>query len=279
MYPPDLTLVLSDKVKIFAFIPGKDNVIATVNGVNPVGLEGEDFRTAEATLMPGLNIVNAGGKKIRVFSIPNAKMEEFRLPSAGGELVFRSYRLHPALDDGCAGCHVVEGGKIAAKPLKEACYGCHSDFTKADGGKKVFVHKPVADGECAGCHDVHFGTRPKLQKSDKGCLECHDAFPEGRVVHYPVKEGDCKACHSPHAGPAPKQLVRPGNALCLGCHENPHSQHRSTEVKGALTQIPADFPRENDQLSCLGCHQPHQSAERRLFRVNQGELCQTCHRV
>lgn len=279
VYPPDLALVLADKVKVFAFVPGKDPVTVTANGMNPATLEGEDFRTAEVALFPGLNVLNAGGKRIRVYSLPNSKMEEFRHSTPQGELVFRAFTLHPALDDGCGGCHAIEKGDLAAKPMKEACYGCHSDFEKAEDGRKVYVHAPVAAGECSACHEVHFGTRPKLQKSEKGCLECHDAFPETGAVHYPVKEGECTACHSPHAGPAPKQLVRHGNALCLGCHRDSHAQHRSGEVKGALTQVPTDFPRNGNDLACVGCHAPHQSAERRLFRKPQGELCQTCHKV
>lgn len=279
MYPPDLTLSAADKITVFAFIPGKDPVTVTVNGINRVNLEGEDFRTAEVPLSPGMNILNIGGKQVRVYDAPKSKMKEFAYSSPRGALTFRSYRLHPALDDGCTGCHGVKDAKLTTKPLKDACYGCHDDFEKADDGKKVFVHPPVAAGECTACHEPHFSALPKLQKSAKGCYGCHDPFPDTGDVHSPVKEGECTGCHSPHAGPAPEQLRRPGNALCLGCHENPHTQHRTTEIKGTLTQIPPDFPTEGDQLSCLGCHRPHQSPERRLFRKSQGALCQTCHRV
>jgi predicted CXXCH cytochrome family protein len=282
LFPPDLTLSLGEKIKVLVFQPGGAVPLpVSVNGIEQPQLEGETFLKGEISLYAGMNIIRVGQKVIRVYLLKNAKMEELRLSGdkEGEMLTYRAFRLHPALDDGCEGCHKVEGDKLAAKDLKEACYGCHNNFEKGEGDKKVYVHAPVAGGECTGCHDPHFSTRAKLQKLEKGCNECHDPFPATGTVHYPVKEKECTGCHSPHAGPAPKQLVRPGNALCLGCHEASHAQHRKAEVKGTLTRIPEDFPRDKDELLCLGCHLPHQSAERRLFRMNQGKLCQTCHKV
>ncbi|MBI5418612.1 MAG: cytochrome c3 family protein [Deltaproteobacteria bacterium] len=284
LFPPDLTLATEGKIKIFAYVPGgKTPLSVSVNGIARDPLKGEAFRSGEAELSPGMNLLDVGGKYLRVFLIPGTKMEQFRMPTEKEDapLVYRSFRLHPALDDGCAGCHTLEGGKLKAIDQKEACYACHDNFEKEEEGKKKYVHSPVAAGECTGCHDPHFSSRTKLQKLEKGCMECHDPFPTEGVVHYPVGNGECTACHSPHAGPAPKQLVRAGNALCLGCHEHAHIQHRSATVlkNPEITQIPPDIPREKDQLSCLACHRPHQSGERRLFRRNQGELCKTCHLV
>lgn len=282
LYPRDLTLTSGDKVRIYAFQPGGGPATyVKVNGKVVAKLEGEDFRKGEAALGEGFNIVEIGGKTARLYRLSGSKMEQFRAPADDGKapLVFQAYRLHPALDEGCDGCHTVEGVKLAAKEQKAACYACHTDFGAEEEGKKKYLHAPVAAGECTGCHDPHFSARAKLQKLEKGCLECHDAFPTDGVTHRPVAEGDCKACHGPHVGVAPKQLVRPGNALCLGCHETSHSQHRSATVKGKVTQVPDDFPRDNAALACLGCHLPHQSRERRLFRMNQGALCRTCHPV
>jgi len=280
LFPRDLTFSSEPKVPIYAFRPEKgEPVVPVVNGVAGAPLEGETFLKGELTLAAGLTLLQVGGATFRIFLLENARMESFRLPSGkeGEELVFRAYRLHPALGDGCEGCHTVEGGKLGAKDQKEACYACHSDFTKPEGGKKVFVHSPVASGECTGCHDPHFSMRPKLQKLEKGCLECHDPFPTTGAVHRPVGNGECLACHSPHAGAAPKQLVRPGNALCLGCHESTHTRHRSPEVRGTMAKVPDDFPKEAGELACTGCHAPHQSPNARLFRKPGNELCKSCH--
>jgi len=282
LYPPDLTFTSDPKVKIFAFRGSKgDPVAPVVNGKAAAPLDGETFLKGEVSLFTGLNLLQVGDKSLRVFVLPNALMSSFRSPSGneGQELVFKSYRLHPALDDGCDGCHTLEGGKLKAKDQKEACYACHNDFSKAEGGKKVFLHAPVASGECTSCHDPHFATRPKLQKLEKGCFECHDPFPPNGTVHAPVRAGECIACHSPHAGPAPKQLARAGNALCLGCHKETHTRHRSSAVLGALTRVPENFPVERGELSCTGCHVPHQSPNARLFRKPQDDLCRTCHSV
>ncbi len=282
LYPRDLTLAREDKIRLYAFQPGGDlPTYVKVNGKVAGKLEGQALRKGEVALDQGLNTVDVGGTTVRVYRASDAKREEFRYPAGDGgqPLVFRAYRLHPALDEGCDGCHVVEGVKLAAKEQKGACYACHTDFGAAEEGKTKFLHAPVAAGECTGCHDPHFSARPKLQKLEKGCLECHDPVPADGVVHRPVADADCKACHGPHVGAAPKQLLRAGNALCLGCHERFHAQHRSAAVKGAATRIPDDFPRDKAELACLGCHKPHQSPERRLFAKNQGALCRTCHPV
>jgi len=283
LYPRDLTLATEGTIKMFAYQPGGGNPTdVRANGKVAARLEGETFRKGEVPLAPGLNVLEAGGTSVRVYSLPNSRTDVYRLPAENaGEapLVFQRYRLHSALDEGCEGCHTVEGTKLAAKGQKEACYACHADFGAPEDGKQKFLHAPVAAGECTGCHDPHYSARAKLQKLEKGCLECHDAPPEGRTVHYPVKNRECTACHGAHVGAAPKQLVRPGNALCAACHERSHAQHRLAAVKRETTQIPDDFPRENKELSCLGCHKAHQSQERRLFVMPQGKLCQMCHVV
>lgn len=280
LYPKDLTLSLEPTIKIFAYsADSKDPIPVKVNGLARESLKGEAFQSGKTELYPGVNILNIGGKRVTVYHIPNVKMEQFVLPSEkeGGSKTFQAYRLHPALDDGCEGCHVIEEGKLKAKGQKEACYACHDNFEKVEEGQKKFVHTPVAAGECTGCHDPHFSSLPKLQKLEKGCYECHDAFPSEGTVHRPVADKECLPCHGTHIGPAPKQVVRTGNALCLGCHTNSHTQHRSAETKGKNTQVPPDIPRERQELSCKACHVPHQSSERRLFRMEQGQLCKTCH--
>ncbi len=282
LYPKDLTLSTDEKIKVFVFQPGGGvPTYVKVNGKAAAKLEGEDFRKGESALAQGMNFLDIGGAPVRVFRLSGVKLDQFRLPAGEGNepLVFQVFTLHPALDEGCEGCHTVEGAKLASKDQKEACYACHTNFGAEEQGTTKFLHAPVAAGECTGCHDPHFSSRPKLQKLEKECYECHDPFPSDGVVHKPVVEKKCTACHSPHVGPAPKQLLRAGNALCLGCHEAPHTQHRTAQVKGKLTQVPDDFPRDKDDLSCTGCHKPHWSEERRLFSLPQGKLCQTCHRV
>lgn len=283
LFPPDLTLATDPVIKVYAFRAGKagDPVPVRVNGQDAEPLRGEVFLSGEIALTPGRNELDVGGRTVRVYDLPGSRMDRYRLPEVDGKepVVFRAYRIHPALEDGCEGCHsVAGGGKLTvAMDQKRSCYECHDDFEKGEGEEKRHVHGPVQAGECTSCHDPHYASRPKLSKLEKGCYECHDPFPEDGTVHRPVKTGECTACHGPHTGAAPKMLLRAGNALCLGCHETPHATHRSAEVKGRSTQVPPDFPREKDELVCTGCHFPHRSPERRLFRMPQGKLCQMCH--
>ncbi|MBI5342244.1 MAG: cytochrome c3 family protein [Deltaproteobacteria bacterium] len=283
LFPPDLTLAKEGKIKIFAFRAGGGPVPVAVNGAGKDPLKGDALQSGQADLSPGMNLLDVGGKPIRVYYMANAGADRLRiLPEKGdATLEFQAYRIHPALEDGCEGCHAVDGGKLKAKGQKEACYACHDNFEKQEEGKKKYVHSPVAAGECTGCHDPHFSARSKLQKLEKGCLECHDAPAETGSVHYPVRERQCIACHGPHASNAPRQLVRSGNDLCLGCHGNPRSHH-PFGAKGkqqVVALVPPDIPRNSEQFSCLACHLPHQSAERRLFRKSQGDLCRTCHPI
>lgn len=284
LYPPDLALVTEGKVKVFAMSPDNAAQIPIrVNGLVSGQLEGGAFRKGEVPLNGGMNIMRIGSTIVRIYQQSDAKGSEVRVPGRqpGETLVFRALRLHQALDDGCEGCHTVDGGKLSQKPQKESCYACHDNYEKDEPGRKKYVHTPVAQGECTGCHEPHFSSLPKLQKSAKGCAECHDPFPSEGSVHDPVERGECASCHGPHIGVAPKQLVREGNALCLGCHEKVHRQHISATVSdpNKPIRVPADIPREKGNLSCVGCHLPHQSAERLLFRKEQGKLCKTCHIV
>lgn len=281
LYPPDLTLSSQPVIPLHAVRKGgKAPVRVTVNG-KPVGaMTGATVLKGEAPLVPGLNRLNIGGKAVRVY---------YREDSPGGQLtvrggkgarpmVFRSYSLHPAMEEGCGSCHVEEGGKLGRKEQKTACYGCHEDFGK--GGKPgIFLHEPVASGECTSCHDPHFSARAKLQKPGKGCMECHDSPSGKRIVHAPVRSGQCTGCHDPHAGVAPRQLARGGNRLCTTCHENYHRVHRSAVGLGTMTRLPPDVLRDGSDLSCLACHLPHQSSNERLLVKNAPELCRDCHPV
>ena len=282
LYPPDLTLVREGKVKIFAFRPLGGPAPVSVNGTGIDPLKGYALQAGQADLNPGLNLLTVDGIRRRVYYDAKPAGDRIRVLPEGGEaaLEFQAYRIHPALDDGCEGCHAVDGLKLKSKGQKEACYACHDNFEKEEG-KKKYVHSPVAAGECTGCHDPHFSARAKLQKLEKGCLECHDAAAETGSVHYPVRERQCVACHNPHASGESRQLVRTGNDLCMGCHGSLRSHHPfgAEGKRPVAVSVPADFPKSGGQFSCLACHFPHQSAQRRLFRKEQGELCKTCHSV
>lgn len=280
LFPPDLTLSSKATIQVFALRKGKDGSLPVFVNGKPMGrLEGKAFQRGEVRLSPGFNRIKAGSKTVRVYYLPGTAANRFS-PSKGKgtlPLVFRSYSVHPALGDGCDGCHLPTNGKLQVKDQKKACYSCHDDFEKADRGEQRFLHEPVAKGECTSCHDPHFSALPKLQRDAKGCVACHESYPLRGSIHRPVRDGRCTACHDPHAGSAPKQLVRGGNALCIECHVDSHLHHRGIAAAGTMTVLSPDVPRDGRSLSCLACHLPHQSEQERLLQIHREGLCRKCH--
>lgn len=188
----------------------------------------------------------------------------------------------------CESCHDPHASAFKyqlKKEIPDLCFGCHGDLLKGEDGKAIaFVHEPVAEGDCVSCHNPHASRSRKLLTGEKICLECHDdKDPEGKeglTVHNPVNALKCVSCHDPHASSNAYQLVKKGNALCYGCHAEPHMIHVTVPEEGTDTHVPEKFPvEEGGNLSCLGCHDPHFTANRRLFNEEEAKLCIKCHRM
>ncbi|RMG61134.1 MAG: hypothetical protein D6713_00970 [Deltaproteobacteria bacterium] len=289
IYPQDRTLVAGKSVTLYGYTDGEESFQVQVNFLKKIDVESEGFFSVEVPLIPALNVVSVGGETVRLFSLPGAKLDTFVFKTAKEETTFTSFRLHPALEEGCESCHSLEEGDLQIpEDLKETCFSCHEDFTKDDDEEeREFIHGPVAEGECVSCHTPHFSKNPKLlveYPPGKLCVTCHDdkdpSEVEGTTIHRPVAKLECQRCHSPHASDAEYQLVRKGNSLCLGCHETPHPNHRKASTTKEMTVIPDDFPRDGEEnLACIGCHSPHFSENPRLFRIPEVKLCTTCHRL
>ena len=218
--------------------------------------------------------------------------------------------VHAALDGGCETCHqAVEGKahpkekgsiKLTAKGA-ELCSSCHESF------KGKHVHAPVKEGECVACHNPHASDAPKLLTSaiPELCVTCHaDKAVDGKAVtqHEPFAAGDCTTCHVPHAGdgpgllkavkaatPAPAAQAKAGatakaaapvaavNALCFTCHEE--EGYATHPVARHPTSGKPDASRPGKELSCVSCHDPHQSKHKRLFYRSDSTMamCVECH--
>ncbi len=289
IYPPDKFLAGGKVIAVYGYVDEPGAVKIEVNFLRKQTVEAEGFFSAEVELFPGLNVLKVGNETLKVFYIAGTKLEKFTFKTQAGEIEFKSYNMHPALEEGCDSCHSLEDGDIEIpSDLKETCFGCHDDFTRNEDGEELeYVHGPVAEGECLACHNPHYSENRKLLNAwppGELCVQCHDdkdprELEEGETVHEPVKELLCSDCHSPHASPYEYQLVRKGNALCRGCHTSFHSNHRRAEARRPTTQIPDDFPRNGDDFACLGCHKPHFSENPRLFRKSESKLCFTCHKL
>ncbi|HEU4764969.1 MAG TPA: cytochrome c3 family protein, partial [Candidatus Eisenbacteria bacterium] len=171
----------------------------------------------------------------------------------------------------CAKCHGTATTGALAQRVPDLCYSCHGN-TKAWSSKPV-VHAPLkTDASCISCHAPHGGPATPVLKAEQSklCFQCHDRkMVTGKFKHAALDEG-CTACHDPHSSDRKKLLVNDVNTLCRGCHED-MSKHFHPTTGGK-------DPRTGDPLSCIGCHNPHSSAEDHLLTHEpKRALCIQCH--
>ncbi len=163
----------------------------------------------------------------------------------------------------CAQCHEDQAGffkgathnKLAQKDDKgrdigcESCHGPGSLHVKAGGGKGTIINP---------------GRSPQV------CFQCHlDKRGEFNLPNtHPVLAGkmSCSDCHEMHRGDAVMggvgNLAR-ANETCLKCH----SQQGGPFV----------FEHEGVRDGCVACHSPHGSANAKMLKVRNQNLCLQCH--
>jgi predicted CXXCH cytochrome family protein len=115
-----------------------------------------------------------------------------------------------------------------------------------------------------------------LPAAAEECLDCHELAaisPGGTVVHPPFGEKDCGSCHADHGDQERLLLTEEGNALCAQCHGFTEQAFLAAHHKIAPT----------GKATCVGCHDPHRSPNRRLLRSElhapvKAGTCEKCHR-
>jgi hypothetical protein len=130
------------------------------------------------------------------------------------------------------------------------------------------------------------------------CFACHSTGPLSFSADESITPHElgvrCEACHGPggdHArDPRRNALAMPGqspaddlNKLCGECHRMPAAAGDATDLKNPwnarhqplLLAASACFRQSQGRLSCLTCHSPHASAERR--RDAYDAKCRNCH--
>jgi len=209
-----------------------------------------------------------------------------------------------AVEGNCVKCHDPHASNNKANLLQAGnalCAGCHK--TMADTLAKIkFKHSPV-EGGCLNCHDPHASGKSAhlLKTAMPGlCLDCHKPDSPGfqrQHLNYPVAKANCVSCHNPHGSNTagilfdtvhapvaskrctqchdaatsldPFKTRRPGFELCRGCH--------NTMMNETLGKNRVHWPLV-DQTGCVHCHEPHASAQKKLLRVEEANLCGTCHK-
>lgn len=216
---------------------------------------------------------------------------------------------HAALEGGCSSCHQgkSEGGKttftLTAKG-NDLCFTCHPDKQELLKKEKMVFHAPFKDMDCITCHNPHGSATARLLTSPvpELCLTCHDnkkVDPKAVTKHAPFEAGECLTCHTAHASetagliPKPKEEPKkdekkedakkneepkvPVNELCFTCHEK--KDFRRHPVPRHPTSGKPDLSRPGKDLTCVSCHEPHQSMHIKLFYTADSKMmmCIECH--
>ena len=190
----------------------------------------------------------------------------------------------------CSVCHSPHSAPekgLVSKELKLDCLRCHSSLPE----KFKYTHEPYLKGECSSCHKPHNSEWPMLllTSKDKLCADCHaDTDLAAKHSGYPGKLGKCLTCHSPH-GSDRKAMIRnflhkPYRDGCSSCHENSSGNvgvEKCIECHSEIMkqmQTTHSHLAQKDGNSCVNCHSPHASDEKRLLLVREKQVCAQCHR-
>jgi predicted CXXCH cytochrome family protein len=172
--------------------------------------------------------------------------------------------VHPALDEGCAVCHL-DCSRIQPETDAESipeyflnmkepdlCLECHSelhpDLREAHDGQ------PLEQARCTGCHDAHASNIPKR-------------LPE--FSHGPYDARLCSACHEEPAEGEVRLVAATINGLCYDCHVDIRTR---IEGAGSRHKLLAESDR-----SCQDCHDPHAAGQQFILNKPVYELCIGCH--
>lgn len=159
---------------------------------------------------------------------------------------------------GCITCHDIRGHCTASVRPDE-----NPAFVRGFESTRPFE-------TCTHCHvaenwrvNPHKGQIAGLANATTACGQCHKGTPAnqpggGAIADAPLRAATtalCLNCHKMHADPAP-------------------NGHLGKPVTAAMTVA---LPLDNGQISCATCHNPHQSDGHYSLRLEQTNLCRTCH--
>src|SRR6266545_3015739 len=81
----------------------------------------------------------------------------------------------------------------------------------------------------------------------------------------PFMAGDCGICHQSKDPKNPGPAKKAGSALCYACHDEFQE----------IMERPYKHPPA--VVSCTNCHNPHDSAQKKLLHEEQSAQCFDCH--
>lgn len=205
----------------------------------------------------------------------------------------------------CVDCHSFEieptGTRVQlAVADPELCLTCHADLSDAAALQLEAPH--AAMGECLSCHAAHDSRATPLLASARTelCADCHPTGSRMQRKHGQqlTAATDCTSCHAPHG--SNRELMLTGRYLhppftlsCKSCHQPPfagrvrltvrderlctgcHGDQREEAADGGV--IHGALEERTGLPSCVSCHDPHMSRQRKLLRAKVPALCSDCH--
>jgi predicted CXXCH cytochrome family protein len=188
---------------------------------------------------------------------------------------------------------------------EEYCLSCHSNpdlkmtlpsgevlpLTISEDELANSVHSPLGI-ECEACHTnittyphpaINFQTRRDLSRSYyTACQKCHpdnytktlDSMHAQAATAGNINAPICTDCHGSHYIHPPDEPRTLIPSTCGNCHTQEFSVYQSSVHGNALEQ-----EQNPDVPVCTTCHGVHniQNPETTQFRVNEPDLCASCH--
>ncbi|MCC7292468.1 MAG: cytochrome c3 family protein [Phycisphaerales bacterium] len=216
---------------------------------------------------------------------------------------------------GCIQCHagMTELDGCAPGETPHPVTGLQVAARFSAGGDNFGIHDDEAGApSCLACHTMHHAAATDNllvaeQQDSSLCLACHASQAgligtahdlRGSRPDEPNARGElsdasgpCGACHGVHSLARPIDLAVPTESNCTTCHREDGCAEGmggqpfahpveipEDQLAAALAKIaPAAEGLPTDRLTCVVCHDPHQTAHSHYLRAAPYELCIACH--
>lgn len=230
-------------------------------------------------------------KKVSVY-FTSTLDKKYKFPPMEYEERFFHNNTNEAICKKCHDMSLNELDGVAFKSITDSnCYACHKSITN-----KKHDHEPAVNWSCTSCHNGKVGRYNKRNAGKSKyivpdpianvCFSCHkeekEIWKDKRFQHSPVDSGRCNKCHNTHSSDEEYYLKKPEFNLCVGCHQNRSTGKHivsSFEEESHPIQSVKDTSRPGKDLSCVSCHNPHNSNTRSLiYSKSVMGLCTKCHK-
>lgn len=250
---------------------GWHDSVMTTDYLDPIQDDGMLYKIA-APLLWGENTIGISAGRGRRGAIVRTVIRG----EAGRSLTTADQLFHNSSpEQSCTPCHQGLPSENGGLSMTAECWSCHTGIKN-----RPRVHAVVGMNECASCHawSAERGAITVPKGVPESCYDCHES--KRSVVEsspFPhIVAGDCSQCHTPHSSTQPALLHRDVYQLCISCHESYKEHHPVSRHPVRFSTLRTGNQQE---ISCVSCHQPHGSENPKLLPVGGGRMavCLNCH--